>query len=375
MKILLIANTDWFLYRFRLSLARRLRDMGWETVLASPSGPFVPQIENENFKWIALRMSRRGMTLHRELATMARIVSLYRNESPDLVHHFTMKPILYGSIAARLTQIPLIINSVAGLGYLFLTRDLLGRAMRRLLKPIFRYALSGTILRVIFENDGDRDYFVQSGLVQQWKTNVIHGVGVDLEIFSPMPEPPGPPLVILAGRLLWDKGVGDFVEAARILQNQHVDARFALVGAPDPGNPATVSQQKVDEWVKEGVIQWWGQQEDMKEVFARCHIVTLPSYGEGLPTVLMEAAACSRPIVATDIPGCRNVVRHGKTGLLVPVNDSRTLAQALQSLISDDDLRRQFGMKGRQHVEEHFSQRLINDQTIQVYEDLISGIP
>lgn len=373
MKILLLANTDWFLYRFRLSLARRLREMGWETVLASPHGPFVSRMESDNFKWIPVRMNRRGILPHREFLSLFHISSIYRNESPDIVHHFTMKPVLYGSIAARMAQIPHVVNSVAGLGYLFLTRDLKGMALRNLIRPIFRYALSGTNLRVVFENDGDRDHFVQSGLVQQWKTVVIHGVGIDLEMFSPVPEPPEPPLVILAGRLLKDKGVGEFVEASRVLRDRHVDARFVLVGAPDPGNPATISDDKLQEWVQEGVIEWWGQQDDMSEVFAKSHIVTLPSYGEGLPTVLMEAAACSRPIIATDIPGCREVVHHGETGFLVPVGDAEALAEALEKLLIDSDMRIKLGKNGRQLMEQRFSQRRINDQTAQVYQDLVSS--
>ena len=375
MKILLMANTDWFLYRFRLSLARRLREMGWETVLVSPHGPFVSRIENENFKWIPVRMNRRGILPHRELATMFHIRSIYRSESPDIVHNFTMKPVLYGSIAARLAQIPHVVNSIAGLGYLFLTRDLVGMTLRNLLRPIFRYALSGTNLRVVFENDGDRDHFVQSGLVQQWKTVVIHGVGVDLEMYSPVPEPPEPPLIVMAGRLLWDKGVGEFIEASRVIRERQVDARFALVGAPDPGNPATISEEKLQEWVQEGIIEWWGQRDDMPEIFAKSHIVVLPSYGEGFPTVLMEAAACSRPVVATDIPGCREVVHHGKTGFLVPVSDTMALAEALQKLLMDSDMRIKFGKNGRQLMEERFSQRGINDQTVQVYEDLLLGTP
>jgi glycosyltransferase involved in cell wall biosynthesis len=177
---------------------------------------------------------------------------------------------------------------------------------------------------------------------------------VDANYFTPLPEPPGIPTIILPGRLLWDKGVGVLVNAARILHNR-VDVRVALVGQPDPGNPATVDQASIDSWVKEGLIEWWGWQTDMREVYAKSHIVTLPSMGEGLPTALIEAEACNRPIVTTDVSGCRDVVEDGANGFLVPPNDPAQLAEALEKLVCDPGLRVRMGQAGRELVLRRFT--------------------
>jgi glycosyltransferase involved in cell wall biosynthesis len=371
MKILLVANTDWFLYRFRLSLARFLRTKGWDPVLASPPGSYVPRILDEGFRWRSIRMNRKGLLPYQEIMSIIRLMVLYRRENPDFLHHFTLKPVLYGSLAARWCRVPSVVNSVSGLGYLFLTKDVRGRLVRKCASLMFKYALSKDNVRIIFENPGDRDYFLDRGLVPSWKTIVIRGVGVNLEQFSPQPEPDEPVLVVMASRMLWDKGVKEFVNAARLLHQRYPEARFALVGAPDPGNPTSIPEEQLTAWVTEGVVEWWGHQDDIQDVFAKCHIVTLPSYGEGLPTVLLEAAACGRPIVASDIPGCREVVRQGETGLLVPIRDFERLANALENLIINIDLRIEMGRRGRQLVETQFDQHFINQKTFDLYNELI----
>ncbi|MEW6616666.1 MAG: glycosyltransferase family 4 protein [Thermodesulfobacteriota bacterium] len=210
-----------------------------------------------------------------------------------------------------------------------------------------------------------------SGLVSPKRATLIRGAGVNPNVFASRPEPEGAPVVILAARMLWDKGIGEFVEAARWLREQGIAARFVLVGDSDPGNPAAVLVARLDEWRRSGVVEWWGHREDMPEVFAQSNIVVLPSYREGLPKVLLEAASCGRAIVATDVPGCREIVRHNENGLLVPPRDSKSLADALKILIENPELRRKMGARGREIVEAEFSEEIVVRQTMEVYKEII----
>lgn len=369
-KLLLVANTDWYLYNFRLSLARLLRDRGWEVGLVSPKGDYADALRAEGFRWMEIPMRRSGRFIPQETLTTARIVGLYRRERPDLVHHFTMKSVLHGSIAARMVGIPAVINSITGLGYLYLGHGIAAWSARLVAEPFLRFGLRHSGCRVIFENSSDRDFFVARHLVGEARAIVIEGVGVDLSHYKLGPEPEGLTTVLMACRVLRDKGVGEFVDASRILKSSGKQYRFVMVGAPDPGNPRSIPEDEINRWTKEGVIEWWGQRSHMPEVYAGCHIVALPSYSEGLPTVLIEAAASGRPIVATDIPGNRSVVNSGENGYLVPVGDAQALAKAILTLAEDPHLRAKMGLRGRQRAEEEFDQRAINQRTLEVYESV-----
>lgn len=374
-KLLMMANTDWYIYNFRLPIAQRTREMGWQVVLVSPSGEYTSQIQAHGFRWLPIRMGRRGISILPEWNTLRQITGIYRREAPDIVHHFTMKPVLYGSLAARSAGIRYVVNTVAGLGYLFGSERYDMRIARALLGPVFRHALSGKRVRVVFENQADREYMVARRFVPQHRTSVIQGAGVDLDRFQPSPEPSDPCSVIMASRLLWDKGIKEFVEAARILRENRAQVRFVLVGEPDPGNPSSVPKARIQAWVEEGLIEWWGRRSDMPTVFAQSHIVALPSYREGVPTVLLEAAASGRPVVATDIPGCRAAVKDGVTGILVPPKDPQALAAAIGRLIRDPQQRRELGWRGRELMEERFDELHIVEATVEIYEELMSGGP
>ncbi|MGW8250033.1 MAG: glycosyltransferase family 4 protein, partial [Anaerolineales bacterium] len=245
------------------------------------------------------------------------------------------------------------------------------RLLKSLVLPIYRVALNSSSCGVIFENDNDRQYFIDHHLVSAERTWLIAGVGVDPERFKPRPEPPGVPVVAMAARMLWDKGVGVLVEAARLLKTD-TRVRVALIGEPDPGNPATVSRQTLEKWHSEGIIEWWGWQPEMPDAYNRSHIVTLPTmYGEGVPTSLIEAAACGRPLVATDISGCREVVLEGKNGFLVPPDDPQSLAQALERLVSDASLRGRMGAASRQLIMQKFTHSQVNAATLRVYKHIL----
>lgn len=367
MKILLVANTDWYLYNFRLSLARYLHELGNEVILCSPQGRYTPNFRNHGFRWVHWKLGRKTITPWGEVSSLVQLLAIYRRESPLLVHHHTIKPVIYGSFAARLAKVPGVVNSITGRGYVFLGEDLRARLLRRLVKWLYKPAFASPNCAAIFENEPDRQYFLQERLIPPHRAWLIEGVGVDTQVFSPLPEPEGIPVILMAARMLWDKGVGVLVEAARLLQPK-IQVRVVLVGEPDPGNPNSVDESTLRKWHQEGVVEWMGWQENMPEIYQRCHIVALPTtYGEGVPTTLLEAAACSRPIVATDIPGCRAIVIDGENGLLVPPNNPTALAQALEHLALDPDLRKRMGATGRRFAMEKYADTQVNQATLAVY--------
>lgn len=365
MKVLLFANTDWYLYNYRLPLAQALVEQGDEVVLVSPKGRYADLLQALGFRWIEMPLTRRGFHPLGEILVLLRLANLYRHERPDIVHHFTVKCVLYGSLIGHVWKRSCIINSITGLGYVFTQ----GRGARRWLRPwvkiLYRLLLRGTW--AIFQNPEDRAFFLENQLVEPGRTSLIYGSGVDLRRFTPRPWPKGIPLVVLPARLLWDKGVGEFVEAARQLRSTGVLARFVLVGDSDEQNPAAIPKEQLQRWVKEGVIEWWGWRDDMETIYAQTAVVCLPSYREGLSRTLLEAAACGRPVVTTDVPGCREAVRHGESGLLIAARDPAALAQAIAYLLNNPAIAREMGSRGREIVEREFASEVVVSQTLAVY--------
>lgn len=303
---------------------------------------------------------------------MVALLRLYRSLKPDLVQHYTIKPVLYGGIVARVVRVPAVVHVVGGLGYVFKARGIKASLLRAGIKPFYRLAMGSPRVRVVFQNSDDRDVFLRDKFVDEAATVLIRGSGVDMTEFPPTPEPSGTPLVLLASRMLWDKGVGEYVEAARRIREGGVVARSVLVGDSDPGNPSAIPIAQLKAWHDSGVVEWWGWREDMPAILTHANVVCLPSYHEGVPKALIEAAACERAIVATDIPGCRDAVRHGENGLLVPVRDPGALATALRRLIEAPVLRRQMGMRGRAIVEQEFSTEKVAAETLAVYQKLLA---
>ena len=366
-KIVLSANTDWYLYNFRLSLAQTIIDQGFDLLLLSPPGPYGETLRSMGMRWETIDLSRRGLNPFVEALTFLQYVKIYRRERPDLVHHFTLKPVTYGSLAAKTVGVSNVVNSITGLGYLFVNPGRRAPLIRLIALPLLWIVLRSRRGRTIFQNERDADLFESLRLVDPNGYTIIPSSGVDVERFRPSPEPEGEPIVLLAARMLWDKGVGELVEAARILRRQEIPGKVVLVGDVDIGNPATIEESQLRSWQQEGVVEWWGHQDDMPGVMARCHIVALPSYGEGVSRTLIEAAAAGRPIVASDVPGCREVVRDGWNGLLVPPKDPQALAEAIGRLLVDPGLRARMGEAGRQLAVERYSDKIINAETLRLY--------
>lgn len=367
MKLLFLVTEDWYFVSHRLPLAVAACAAGFEVVVATRVRDKAAAIEAAGIRVIPIEMDRGGMNLPRELATLFRLWRLYRRERPDIVHHVALKPVLLGGLAARLAGVRAVVGAVAGLGFLF-SGDRRASRVARLLK----WSLPGLIGRgrAIVQNPEDAAMLADCGVAPA-RIRLIRGAGVDTNCFSPQPELPGTPLVVLPARMLRDKGVAEFVEAARMLRERGVAARFALVGAPDPANPASIAETELRAWMAEGVVEWWGQREDMPEVYAACHVVCLPSYREGLPKALLEAAACGRAIVTTDAPGCREIVRDGENGLLVPVRDAAALAIALRRLLEDGALCRDMGARGREIAVTDFSVERVVRETLALYRELV----
>jgi len=365
LKILLFANTDWYLYNFRFTLAKELRELGNEVILLSSPGDFQDRILEEGFQWISIPFSRQGINPISEFQTIIRVIRIYRQVKPDIVHHFTVKPVIYGSISAHVLRIKGIINSITGLGHIFIDTGFITRILRGLIKILYRLSLRST--QVIFENPEDQDTFIQNRLLQQRQSHLIFGTGVDTEKFRPSPKKEGIPLVLFASRLLASKGILEFVEAAQQLKQKGSSARFAIAGTPDPGNPASIAPEQIEAWEQSGLVEIWGWQEDMPTVLAKADIFCLPSYREGVPSALLEACASGLPIVATNAPGCRDVVTNGVNGLLVPIADSSALADSLETLISNPVLRHEMGAAGREIAVQRFGIGKTNAETIKVY--------
>ena len=373
-KILFLVSEDWYFYSHRLPVARAEKRLGFEVTVVTRVNRHADRIAAEGFRLVPLHMERSGKNPVKDLGVIRQLVGIYRSERPDIVHHVAMKPVLYGSIAARLAGVPHVVNALAGLGYLFISGEFQARFLRRLVTTAFRFLFGSPGFRLILQNPDDLALFVRSGLVPADKVVLIRGSGVDPIEFAPHQPPDGVPVVMLASRMIWDKGVGEFVEAAAVLHERGVKARFVLVGDSDLQNPHAVSRSALEEWSREGVIEWWGTRDNMPQVFAAVSIVCLPSaYGEGIPKVLIEGASCGLPIVTTDSPGCREIVRDGENGLLVPVRDARSLADALRRLIESPELRERMGRRGREMVLQHFSIETVVAQTMELYESLLSG--
>lgn len=375
-RIVFVDNSLDGFRRDRMQLVQAARDLGLEVHVAAPLGLSRRDMGNDPFTVHPIPMTRKGTSMWKEPATVLALLRLYRSLRPSLVHHLRLKPVLYGSLAANLAGVPAIVNTLTGLGFIFTDQSEKTAPLRKWVEMGCRRAFRHSNLRVIFQNPDDRAVFIRKRIVTGEQAAVIKGSGVDLSVYRPSPEPEGLPIVILASRMLWDKGVAQFVEAARILKSEGVQARFALAGEPDSENPAAIPYEQLEVWHESGEIEWWGLQDpqSMPRVLARSHIVCLPSYREGIPRILIEAAAAGRPIVTTDAPGCRELVRPGINGIIVPSRDTASLAGALRFLIEHREARIAMGANNREVAVQEFSQELVISQFMAVYRDLLRAL-
>ena len=372
-KLLFTVGDDEFFCSHRMPVARAARDAGFAVAVACPVAAHGDTIRAEGIRVLPIPMKRGRISPLADLRTLAALRRLYRAERPDIVHHVAMKPVLYGAAAARLAGAPVAVAALTGLGYVFSSGDIQARLLRPLLSRGLRWALNGRRSTCLTQNPDDAAFVAGLG-VDPRRIAVIPGSGVDTSRFAPSPEPDGPVRVTLVSRMLWDKGIGEFVEAARAARAHRPELRFTLIGAPDEGNPAAVPPARLEAWQADGVVEWQGRRDDIPAVWKEAHIAVLPSYyAEGLPKTLIEAAACARPIVAADVPGSREVAREGESALLVPPRDPAALAASILRLAGDPALRARLGAGGRRLVEREFSEERIAEATLALWRRLLES--
>jgi glycosyltransferase involved in cell wall biosynthesis len=374
-KILFVVTEDWYFRSHRLPLAVAAAENGYEVGVVTRLTGHKQTIEGAGVRTIPLlRMKRSSLNLFRELAAFLELFFIFRRERPDLVHLVALKPVLYGSLAAKLLRIPARVNALGGLGFVFSSERLLARLLRPLLLLMFRLMFNDPRSRLILQNQDDLRLLVQNARIDSSWVRLIRGAGVDLNDYVPHDLPAGVPVVMLASRMLWDKGVGEFVQAAITMKAKGIDARFVLVGEPDTENPSSVPREQLNEWHATGVVEWWGYCSDMPKALSESTIVCLPTYyGEGVPKVLIEAMACGRPIVTTDMPGCKDLVVGRKNGLLVKPRDSVGLAEGLSELLLNRSLCQRMGLEGRRIAEEEFSLKQVTEETLAIYGELLKA--
>ncbi|NYT62744.1 glycosyltransferase [Alcaligenaceae bacterium] len=366
-RLLFVVNNPAFFLSHRLLLALGARAAGFDVHVATMDGPSVPEVLSHGLAHHVIPMSRSGKNPLKEIQSIYALWRLFRHLRPDLVHAVTIKPVLYGGIAARLAGVPAYIAAISGLGFVFTRHGQGFDFVRWSATQLYRLALGHSNSRVIFQNTNDRDVLRRAGVVRLDQVVLVRGSGVDLTEFQAVPEPDGAPVAIMAARLLADKGAAEFVEAARLTVGHASGLRWLLVGGPDQGNPASITQAEFARWQHEGIVQCLGERADIAALYQQSHIAVLPSYREGLPKSLVEAAACGRAVVTTDVPGCRDAIEPGVSGLLVPVRDARALADAVLRLASDGQLRRQMGAAGRHLAEQEFDIRKIVQRHVELY--------
>ncbi|GGA42764.1 glycosyltransferase family 4 protein [Dyella nitratireducens] len=375
MKLIFFANTDWYLYNFCVSTAVRLRKDGHEVVMLSPPGPFGDRFAAHGFRWIQLSMDRASLNPLREAATLSRLVAILRKEQPDLLHNYTMKCVVYGALTARIARVPAVVNAVAGMGYVFTSDALKARMLRPLVKTLMRMTLNDHRSLLILQNPDDVMAFTDADLILPDRIRLIRGTGVDTMVFQPAVPPlhrDGRLRVLLAARLLWEKGIQEFADAAALLRQWGHDVECLLAGSPDPGNPHSVPQEQVRQWVDQGLIRWLGHVDDMPGLLNTVHVMVLPSYyREGVPKSLLEGAASGLALITTDRPGCREVVsKDGVDGLHAEAQSALSLAKCIARLDGDRGLLEQLSVRARQKVLREFDERAVIQKTIDVYGEL-----
>jgi glycosyltransferase involved in cell wall biosynthesis len=373
--VVYVASTSTYFAKARLPLLRRMLADGWRVIAVAPEDDFTPQVIESGVEWRSLPIAREIGRPIRHLRLVAALAELYRRVRPTLVHHFTANPVIYGSAAARIAGVPAVVNAFTGLGAVFASRHWDAPILRAWLRAAYRVTTRLGNSRTIFQNRDDHDAFVEAGVVPGRRAVVIRGSGVDVDAFRPRAEPAGIPTVLFCGRMLRSKGLDDLIAAVRLLRAWQVACDVRLVGWLERHHRGAIPVEQLRQWEAEGLVHWERHREDMPEVFAAAHIVCLPSYSEGVPRSLVEAAACGRPLVASDIGGCREIVVHEHNGLLVPARDPARLARALARLVRAPHERHAFGLAGREIAVSRFADQSVIAATLDVYRALLADAP
>ena len=370
-KILFVVNEDWFFYSHRLALAEACKRDGWEVAVTARISNHGEAIRKAGISVFPSSMQRGRISfasLWGEFKTILELRRLIRRERPTVLHLIGLKPVVFGAFAANLRRPPLTVNALTGMGYIFTSAQWDIRIIREAIKFALRFALKRKRTSLIVQNRGDAEDLISAGVVRSGQVSVIMGSGVNIEKFRACPEPEGPVVAAFVGRMLRDKGIYELVKAARELKARKTDLKILLVGNPDPGNPTSIPEDTLEGWSREGLLKWVGYRNDIAELWRSTHIAVLPSYREGMPLSLLEASATGRPLVTTDVPGCREIAEHGFNGFVVPQQDWRNLANAIEELVVSPEIRKVMGDAARQKVESVYDEKTVILQTMKIYE-------
>ena len=373
-RLMFVITEDWYFWVHWIGLAEAARDAGYEVTVVTTVREHGERIQALGLDLVHVDFARGRLSPRANLRTVLALRGIYRRLEPHLVHHIAIQPIVLGSVAVAQVRGLAVVNALMGLGAGLTSGHIKARLVRPMLRPALAWAMRRPRSRTVVQN-AENAKFVESLGVRRERISLVQGVGVDVWTFRPRPAPAGPIRVAMVSRLLWDKGVREFIRAAALVREAREDVVFTLVGAPDEGNPTSVPREQLRSWAADGLVEWWGYREDVADVLAGSHIAVLPTYyGEGVPTTLLEAAACGRPVVATDVPGCRTAVRHGINGLLIPARDARALADAVTALADDPARRAAMGAEGRRRAETEFASERIHAETLLVYERALASV-
>jgi len=367
MKLFIIVSEDCSFLSHRLSLVLSAIDAGFDTTVVTRLNKFEESIKENGINVINVNFRRSSKTPLIDLYNLIKLIIIFKKEKPDIIHNVALKTILLGSIAGLFSRNSVIVNAFTGLGYVFSSNQLHAKLIRFFIKPVFKLLFKRFNYWTIFQNSDDMNLFKQLGLINLNRSILIRGSGVDTEEFMQSDDVNTMPVVMLASRMLWDKGIGEFVEVAKRAHKNNIKAKFILVGGVDTENPMSIPLSILNEWVSEGYLHWEGHSDNMPDMLASASIICLPSYREGLPKVLLEAAAIGRPLIATDVPGCREIVKNGENGILVKLKDVDSLYGAIKLLVSNQQMRQSMGKRSRKIVESELSTDIINKQTLQLY--------
>tara|TARA_B100000780_G_scaffold278726_2_gene253375 strand:- start:10 stop:1173 length:1164 start_codon:yes stop_codon:yes gene_type:complete len=370
--ILYVVNTPGFFLSHRLELAIKAKNNGYKVSVATAYGGGIKKITKLGLDHHIIPFSRSGQNLFEEFNVLIKLILLFWRLKPDLVHLVTIKPLLYGGFVSRLLKIKHTVCAISGLGTTFISDTILMRFRKRIIFKCYKFIFNQKNLMVILQNTDDINALQNIGILQSDQVCLINGSGVNLSKFKYVPETRRlKSVVVMASRLLRDKGVFEFVEAANLLKARGLNVRMLLIGEADEGNPTSISKKEISAWTAEGVVEILGFRDDIAKQYAEANIVCLPSYREGLPKSLIEAAAIGRCVVTTDVPGCREVIIPGKTGCLVPARDPLALANSIEKLLNDDTMRIKFGKAGRVFAENQFDVYKIVQKHMSLYEAML----
>jgi glycosyltransferase involved in cell wall biosynthesis len=372
-RILLVGNDPEYFLMHRLALAKALLEQGIDLQVAVPFDPSDERFRALPFAVHQLPLKRGSVNPFSEMRALRALYAHARKLRPLVVHHVTIKPMLYGSIVARMVGTPCVVNSITGLGYVFASPEPAARVLRAIVRPMLRFGCVRPNVTMLFENRDDLELYCRERIAQKSNSRVIPSSGIDVSAYTPRQHVNGAVTVLLLGRMLWDKGIREFIEAARAVGAQRPGTRFVLVGGTDP-NPESIPLEVLRTWQQEGVVEYWGWRADIPAVLAQADILCLPSYREGLPRSMLEGGAAGLPLIATDVPGCRDAMLPGKSGLLVPPKDSAALSAAILRLVDNVDLRRAMGRAARHDAASRFSTASVASSTLSVYEEALERL-